>query len=143
MALGGQKFKSILALNVLEHTFEPVRVLDNLVAVLDSGGVLVAITPTVWPLHYYPMDCWRLNPQFYEEYCLRRELTLLREYFEYVGYHCVGGKPGGSGGHDLPHPASNPWQKLKSRIVHRIFNTYGRGMAFPSHVATGVVMKKT
>src|SRR6266404_5047393 len=48
-ALGHAKYGSVLALNVLEHTFEPIRVLDNIINLLRPSGTCVIITPTVWP----------------------------------------------------------------------------------------------
>src|SRR6267142_1307268 len=73
----GKTFGSILVLNVLEHTFDPIRVLDNVFGLLQPEGTCVIVTPTVWPLHNYPRDCWRINPDFYIEYCRRRGLVLL------------------------------------------------------------------
>src|SRR5712691_12744856 len=61
-ALGHGSYGSVLALNVLEHTFDPIRVLDNIINVLQPSGTCIIITPTVWPLHDYPFDCWRINP---------------------------------------------------------------------------------
>jgi SAM-dependent methyltransferase len=81
------KFGSILILNVLEHIFDPISVLDNAFSILKTGGTCVIITPTVWPIHDFPIDCFRINPSFYEEYCNRRSLTLLEDYFEYVGFY--------------------------------------------------------
>ncbi|MFM6079050.1 MAG: methyltransferase domain-containing protein [Dolichospermum sp.] len=80
------EFSTILILNVLEHTFDPIRVLDNAIELLKLGGSCVIITPTLWPLHNYPYDCYRINPNFYEEYCRRRNLKLLTDYFEYIGF---------------------------------------------------------
>jgi hypothetical protein len=134
-------FGSVLILNVLEHTFDPIRVLDNALALLQPKGTCIIITPTVWQLHDYPYDCWRINPNFYEQYCERRSLTLIREYFEYVGFHSVQ-ESLINGTYSLPKPSPKRIQTLKSRILHKIFNTYGRGMFFPSNVATGVVILK-
>ncbi len=141
-ALGHAKYGSVLALNVLEHTFEPIRVLDNIINVLRPSGTCVIITPTVWPLHDFPFDCWRINPNFYEEYCKRRSLFLLEEYFEYVGRHKVKDSKDSSGTYVLPAPSLSKSKMLRSRVIHKLFNTVGRGMLFPSHVATGVVIKK-
>lgn len=79
-------FGTILILNVLEHTFEPVRILDNALSLLRPHGALAVLTPAIWPLHDWPMDSVRLLPNFYEEYGKRRGLELLADCFEYVGY---------------------------------------------------------
>lgn len=133
---------SALVLNVLEHTFDPIRILDNVFSLLVAGGTCVIITPTVWPLHNYPCDCWRINPNFYEEYCKRRRHRLLVNTFEYVGYHPVRQNLDSTGQYQLPLPTQNRAKRLWSRLVHKVFNTYGRGMFFPSHIATGVVIEK-
>jgi len=137
-----KKFGSILGLNILEHVFDPIRVLDNVFHILRPGGTCLIITPTVWPLHDYPRDCWRINPGFYEEYCKRRSFLMLREHFEYVGFHNVEKNIDGSGTYVLPSPSQGKFKTMVCRLIHRVFNTYGRGMLFPSHVATGVVIKK-
>jgi SAM-dependent methyltransferase len=136
------QFNSILVLNVLEHTFDPIRVLDNVFSALASGGTCIIITPTVWSLHNYPFDCWRINPNFYEEYCKRRGLSLLPDTFEYIGFHNVKENLDISGSYCLPKPSQNKFNLLKSRIIHKLFNTVGRGMFFPAHVATGCVIRK-
>jgi len=136
-----KRFNSIFVLNVLEHVFNPIEVLDNIMYLLNSGGVCVIVTPTIWPLHYHPLDCWRINPNFYEEYCRRRSLELVKEYFAYVSPkeqiyrdhdgNCI-----------LPKPSKSRVRFMISRIIHRLFNTCGRGMLFPSHVAVGAVLRK-
>jgi len=45
-------------------------------------------------------------------------------------------------GYHLPEPTSSKMQKLKSKIVHKLFNTYGRGMFFPSHLSLALIIKK-
>ena len=141
-AFGGKTFGSMLVLNILEHTFDPIRVLDNVFNLLRPQGTCIIITPTVWPLHDFPRDCWRINPNFYEEYCRRRELHLLPDYFEYVGFHQVGARRDKAGTYMLPLPARSNYKLLKSKVVHKLFNTCGRALFFPSHVATGVVIEK-
>lgn len=137
---GGRKFDAVFVLNVLEHTFDPVAIIDNALSLVKGGGVLVIITPAVWPLHGYPIDCNRLLPNFYEEFAKRRPCELFREYFNYIGYGKVDDYSDECSGYRLPFP--NDGKGLKywwSRIIHKLFNTCGRSMSFPSHVAIGAV----
>jgi SAM-dependent methyltransferase len=134
-------FGSVLVLNVLEHTFQPITVLDNVFNILRPWGTCLIIAPTVWPLHSYPRDYWRINPDFYEEYAKRRGYMIMEEVFSYVG--------GGKIRRDDPNAKTLPVpfeaervRRLYSRVIHRVFNTFGRGMLFPSHLAIGVVMRK-
>jgi SAM-dependent methyltransferase len=136
-----EKFASILVLNVLEHTFDPIRVLDNVFAILQPGGTCVIITPTVWPIHDFPIDCYRINPTFYEEYCKRRSLHLIQEHFEYVGFHNVKeNMDSDTSTYVLPKPTANGIGLAYSKIIHKLFNTFGRRMSCESHIATGVVI---
>jgi SAM-dependent methyltransferase len=135
--VGERRFSSVLVLNVLEHTFEPLRVLDNIKAVLEPGGTIVAIAPAVWPLHSFPQDCYRFNPDFYRRYAATRRFEIVPGTFRYLGFGAIGlDAP-----EQLPNPGRSPWAARYSRVVHRVFNTFGRGMFFPAHVAIGVVLR--
>jgi hypothetical protein len=133
-------FGTALVFNVLEHTFDPIRVLDHVFSLLAPGAHCAVLTPTVWPLHSYPIDCWRILPDFYLEYARRNGHELLRETFEYVGLAPV--MAGQSSPSPLPKPGRSPAHLLYSRIVHKLFDTTGRGMLMPSLVATATVLRK-
>jgi SAM-dependent methyltransferase len=140
-ALAGRgPFGAVLILNVLEHTFEPIRVLDNARTLLKPGGALVVLTPAVWPLHSYPIDTWRILPDFYQEYARRKGMRLLRDRFDFVGFGSVDAFRDAGGAPSFPPPASASWKMLLGRTVHKIFNTFGRAMFQPSHVAVGAVL---
>jgi hypothetical protein len=47
-----------------------------------------------------------------------------------------------AGNHRYPAPGQGPLRAFYSKGLHRLFNTYGRGMFFPSHVAIGAVIRK-
>lgn len=133
------KFKTVLILNVLEHTFNPIRVLDNARKLLDQDGRLVVITPCVWVLHDYPIDCYRMLPNFYERYAETRKMILDPTYFEYLEHGLIASNRDANGDYRLPLPSVG-FSYWKSRVVHRLFNTFGRGMYCPSHVAIGAVI---
>lgn len=143
-AFKGKKFNTILTLNVLEHTYNPIDILDKTLQLLTDTGNYVIVTPTVWPLHDYPIDTWRINPNFYEEYARRNSLTILREYFEYVGNSKIDDNKHLTGKYTYKYP-DNPmskFRKLRSRIIHKLFNTSGREMFFSNHIAIGCVFTK-
>ena len=133
------KFNTILILNVLEHTFDPIRILDNAKKLLSDGGSMVVIAPVVWSLHSYPIDCCRLLPNWHEQYANSRGMTLDRGAFEYLGYGAVDSFKNVNGKYRFPFPAQG-FTYWKSRIIHRLFNTFGRGMVSPSYLAIGVVL---
>jgi SAM-dependent methyltransferase len=133
------RFKTVLILNVLEHTFDPIRVLDNARKILDQDGSLVLITPCVWTLHKYPIDCYRLLPNFYERYAESRKMNLDLTCFEYIEHGPIASNRDANGDYRLPLPALG-FSYWKSKVVHQLFNTFGRGMYCPSHVAIGAVI---
>jgi SAM-dependent methyltransferase len=133
---------SVLILNVLEHTFDPLRVLDNIFLLLRPGGTCVVLTPTTWPLHNCPYDTWRINPNLYEEYAKRRNVELIDEFFEYIGCGRVKEHVTSSGEYVLPKPYRNEIWGFVGRAIHKVFNTHGRGMMYRSHVATAAVLRK-
>ena len=134
-------FQTILCLNVLEHTFNPIQILDNLIQLLNSGGKLILIAPAAWPLHGYPIDCWRLMPDFYTKYAELRNLTIDQNLFRYLGFGPVDSykKPHSSG---FPLPLRKGLYFYYSKLIHKIFNTNGRNHLFSNHIAIGLVMTK-
>jgi SAM-dependent methyltransferase len=51
--------------NVLEHVARPWLAAVELRRVLRPGGVCVAMTPGLYPIHLSPLDCWRILPDGY------------------------------------------------------------------------------
>lgn len=135
-------FGTVLILNVLEHTFDPIRVLDHAFSLLYPGGKCAVLTPSIWPLHNYPMDAWRILPNFYEEYSRRRGYTLERKFFQYAGVGAVDDFRAKDGSYEYPPPCSGKFRLLYSRIVHKLFKTCGRAMFHASHVAIGAIIQK-
>lgn len=139
---GGRTFGTVLILNVLEHAFEPIRVLDNAMRLIGPGGRIVTITPSMWPIHNYPIDCQRLLPDWYREYARRRPGVVLREdVFEYVGRgpiakHAIGDQL------MLPNPWESKAFEIYSRAVHKLLNTSGRRQWAASHSAIAAVFEK-
>lgn len=140
-AFDGRRFASVLLMNVIEHVFDPVRVLDNVFSLVEPGGHCVVVAPTVWPVHYYPLDCWRVNPNLFEEYAKRRGHELLPRYFNFVSPAITPVDRDADGNAALPPPTRSRVAYWKGRAVHRAFNTYGRGANTPSHVSVGAVFK--
>lgn len=138
----GRRFQAVLVLNVIEHTFSPVQILDNALSLLEPGGLLVTLTPAIWPLHQYPLDVWRPMPNFYEEYALRRKVELLDEYFLFTTFGRVRDFGEGKGAYHFPLVAKRGLRSLVSHVVHWAFSTYGRGMFHPSHVSIAATFRK-
>jgi SAM-dependent methyltransferase len=132
-------FGSVFVLNVLEHTFDPIRILDNARTLIRQGGTLVVLTPAVWPLHNYPLDAWRILPNFYEEYARRKGIRLIDDYFEYVGFGAVQAFRNSDSTFRFPPPCRSNVRYGYGRAIHKALNTFGRAMFQPSHIAVGAV----
>jgi SAM-dependent methyltransferase len=137
-----QRFGAVLALNVLEHVFEPVKVLDNALKLVRRGGKVVACTPCMWPVHNYPQDCQRLLPDWHRTYAARRpHARLIEDYFEFVGKGPVSAFAVNGESH-LPPPWKTDAQRLYARLVNRLFNTATRGQWAATHIAIGAVFER-
>jgi SAM-dependent methyltransferase len=134
-------FDSILCFNVLEHTFSPTTVLDNLLGLLAPGGHLLISTPLCWPLHSYPFDFWRPLPNFYEQYAKRNKLMLLKERFHYLGYGIVSNYTSGEGRTGFPPPTGGRFKFVWGRLIHKLFNTFGREYLYPNHLALALTYR--
>lgn len=58
----------VLLMNVLEHLYRPLDLLDWVGRGLPSGGKIIASTPFCYPVHESPNDYWRLTPQAYARF---------------------------------------------------------------------------
>lgn len=76
-----QKFDLIICFNVLEHVFEPIKALNNMLELLNDSGYLMIVVPIVWDLHEYPYDFYRLNPDFFKKFAENNKITILKDSF--------------------------------------------------------------
>lgn len=134
-------FGSVLILNVLEHTFNPVQILDNALTLIRPGGTLVVLVPAIWPLHNYPMDAWRILPNFYEHYAVRRGLHIEKDTLCWIQAGQVSQFKDPSGSYTFPPKSNSAAHRTWSRLIHRLFNTTGRGTVCPSYLATAAVFR--
>lgn len=51
----------VLCTEVLEHTREPQKVINELYRITKPGGVVLLTTPMVWPVHEAPNDYYRFT----------------------------------------------------------------------------------
>jgi SAM-dependent methyltransferase len=135
--LDGRKFASVLCLNVIEHTFDPVRVMDRALSLVTPGGTLMVVTPTIWELHYFPLDCWRMNPGFLREYAKRRAMEMVPDTFQWVTprFEPVTG--------DQPHlPRNRGLRLIGEKIGVRAMHTLGLGPMRTACLSIGAVLRK-
>jgi SAM-dependent methyltransferase len=56
------RFDVVISGSTMEHVTAIWEWVPELVRVLKPGGTLIIITHHAFPLHRYPVDCWRIMP---------------------------------------------------------------------------------
>lgn len=122
-------FSTVCVFNVLEHTFDPISVLSNALSCVSENGSLLAVTPSIWPIHNYPGDYNRLLPDWYREFARRRNLTLVEGLFSWLsefGIERVASEKLEFPTYRTRRAKASSVRYWKSRIGHRLLNSYGR-----------------
>lgn len=140
-------YRAVAIFNTLEHTFDPITVLYNATQCVEPQGILLVVAPSVWGLHDYPKDYVRLMPHWYEEFADRFGLNVIRKYFVFIsefGIIPIDSLTAGTQ-YNLPNYLNSarkmsPQRYWTSRIIHRLFNTYGRSHRLP-HATIGCCFK--
>jgi SAM-dependent methyltransferase len=52
----------VLSGNVIEHVARIWDWMPEVARLARPGGVVITVSPTSWPFHQYPIDCWRIYP---------------------------------------------------------------------------------
>ncbi len=138
---GDNKFDACLVMNVLEHVMNPLAVLDNVVHLTAAGGAIVVVTPAMWPIHNFPVDCQRLMPDWYILYAQKRGIALHRDSFKFLGYGPVWQYRTASG-YQLPMRSRRSAYHAWSRAIHKFFRTSGYGVWAAPYVLIGAVFQK-
>lgn len=134
-------FDTIICFNTIEHVFNPVIVLKNLTNLLNQNGTLLISTPVMWPIHGYPSDFHRPLPNFYEEFAKRYNFEIIPEYFQYLGFGPVSNYKG-EGKTGFPPPLHHSLKFKMGKLIHKIFNTFGREYLYPNHLAIAITLRK-
>jgi len=138
-------FATVAIFNTLEHTFDPITVLENVLSCVAPEGTIIVVAPSTWPLHDFPKDYVRLLPHWHEEFARLHGLTIVRDRFCHLsefGILPIDSLRQGSE-YALPNyhnSAPRNYRYWSSRAVHRIFNTYGRSHTL-THSAIGCVYR--
>jgi hypothetical protein len=143
-------FGSVAIFNVLEHTFDPATILANALSLVRPGGTLLAVTPTIWPIHNYPIDCLRLNPDWFRYFANRHGLEIEQDLFMWLSedFGLVRVESLRKDGLDqIPTffqlgKEKSPWRYRMTTGVNRVFPTFFRSNWHPAMVALGVVFKR-
>lgn len=146
-----RRWATVLLFNLLEHVYEPALALRQATSLVEPGGAVVVVGPSVWQLHDYPRDYWRPMPDFFIEFARRHELALVGAHFCWL----LEGRdriiqidelttPGGQKQFPGRNTAVEVFGALRattSRYIERSLNLTGRVMHFPQ-VGIGAVLRK-
>ena len=93
-----QSVDAVLCTEVLEHTYEPLKVIEDMNRILKIGGIIIITVPVTSFLHFSPYHYYSgFKINFFKEFCRRNKLhikhqrnignifSLICLYF----YHCI------------------------------------------------------
>lgn len=60
--LDDNSFDILISGQALEHMTHPWKAIAEMSRILKSQGLICLIVPWKWPIHPYPMDCFRILP---------------------------------------------------------------------------------
>lgn len=58
-----ESYDIVVSGQALEHIEFPWLTMTEISRVMTRGGLCCIVFPSKGPLHYYPLDCWRIMPQ--------------------------------------------------------------------------------
>lgn len=53
---------AVISGQCLEHCTNPFLLVSEMFWICEPGGPVLICAPWVWPIHRYPIDCWRFLP---------------------------------------------------------------------------------
>lgn len=88
---GDDWFDTVISMECLEHTVRPWVIVDAMRSVLKPGGHLWISTPTYgFPLHRYPLDCYRFGEDAYRLWIFEgMELLRLEHVVDELGQPAI------------------------------------------------------
>jgi SAM-dependent methyltransferase len=84
LEIADASYDTVLSIQVLEHVFEPMRMMSELWRVLRPGGVLIVMVPQTANLHHLPNHFQNLTRFWLDEAAERLDAEVLE-------YHAMGG----------------------------------------------------
>ena len=61
--IADESYDIVICGQALEHIEYPWETMREIARVMKKGGLCCVVFPSKGPLHYYPLDCWRIMPQ--------------------------------------------------------------------------------
>ncbi len=79
-----QTFDAVLCGQVVEHCEQPFKLMAECARVLKPGGFFLGVAPSVWYVHRYPVDCWRILPDGWKALFNSAGLTTVKTYLSTI-----------------------------------------------------------
>lgn len=70
--IADNSYDVVFSCSTLEHVEDLYAWADEAVRILKPGGLLCVISPFVWNVHEYPLDCWRFCPSGFRFLFIKR-----------------------------------------------------------------------
>jgi SAM-dependent methyltransferase len=86
-------YDAVICCETLEHDINPWRTVEHLKSLLLPGGTLIISTPTFgFPLHRYPIDCYRFGMDAYTHFLFKDyEVIALDTLIDLYGFPVICG----------------------------------------------------
>jgi len=109
MAFGDHTFDCVLNIQVLEHVFQPIRMVEEMTRVLKPGGTLMILLPVTSTLHMAPRHYYNFTRYWCQETMRHCGLTILQL-----------------------QPLGGAWSSIASRLLYLILQSLRtEGMSTP------------
>ncbi len=109
LPFAGGSFDTVLNIQVLEHVFEPIAMVNELARVLKPGGIAIVLVPQTSNLHMLPHHYYNFTRYWCEAAVARSGLELIRWI-----------------------PLGGAWSTLASRLVYGLLQAAGAtGTVYP------------
>jgi len=143
-----KRWPTIALFNLLEHVYDPILALRNSMHLLTDGGVCIVAGPAVWQIHRFPADFWRPLPDFFIEFGRREGFIVPVEMMHWLVdgaiWPCQELSTNGEAILPSVDHSRELWgasKAMRSRVIHRLFDTYGRRAVFPFSGLGLVILK--
>ncbi len=83
---GENSFDFVLSTNTLEHIENWKPVVSNMKRVCKTGGAILVIVPSRWPIHNYPSDYWRFSRENLKHIFSDFEIEISQKIWEEGGF---------------------------------------------------------
>lgn len=86
-------FDIVISGQTLEHSQHPWKIVAEMARVLKKGGKMCVIAPWRWPVHYHPLDCFRILPDGMTSMLSDAGMVVLKSFISHDDTCAIAHKP--------------------------------------------------